>query len=552
MSPIVQTDLKIIWILALGLSSACLLGYIAQRLKLSPILGYLLAGFLIGPRFPGFVADLYISEQLAYIGVTLLMFAVGLQFSWEDLFEVKKIVIPGAILAFISMLLGFFLCILLGETPQVGIIVGAAICVSSTVVLVKVLSDVHLLKTPQGSLVVGWTIVEDMIAIFVLILLPSLTQSGPSEMGSLLTVAKALGWVIIKIIGLGILVYVIGDRFIHMLLKHVARTRSHELFTLLILSVVFVIAIVSSSVFGVSLALGAFIAGTVVAKSHVSEQAAANALPLRDTFAVVFFLSIGMLFNPQAVLDDLPLFFGTLLIILVLRTTLAFFIIRLMKYPVAVALTVAIAIGQIGEYSFILAEEGDRLNILPQKVYDIIVACSLISIALNPILFRIFKPLISKPGGSEPLPELAPHPAIKGASRKAIVIGYGPIGQIAVRCLQDNDYDVLIIDHNIDRIELLKQLNFEALFGDAAQPQLLEMAHIEKTQLLVTTLSDAQVTEKIIQTAKQIHPHIQIISRIHWLKDLKQFDDGEIPLVCDEDISSRALEELIYQHIENI
>lgn len=544
-----QPDLKIIWILAIGLSAACFLGYIAERLKLSPILGYLLAGFLIGPQSPGYVADLYISEQLAYIGVTLLMFAVGLQFTWKDLFEVKKIVIPGAILALISMLLGFFLCIFLGETSQVGIIIGAAICVSSTVVIVKVLSDQNLLQTLQGNMVIGWTIVEDLVAIFVLILLPTLTQPLSADNGAILTIVTSLGWVVLKILGLGVLIYFVGDRLVQFLLKRVARTRSHELFTLLILSVVFVIAIVSSSVFGVSLALGAFIAGTVVAKSHVSEQAAANALPLRDTFAVVFFLSIGMLFNPVAILDNLPLFFGTLFIILILRTSLAFVIVRLMKYPIAVALTVAIAIGQIGEYSFILAEEGDRLKILPQTVYDIIVACALISIALNPILFRLFKPYITQPVLTEPLKEESSDQDTHRSSPRAIVVGYGPIGQTAVRCLQDNGYNVLIIDRNVDRVEQLKELHFEALFGDASQPQLMAMAHLEKAQLIVTTIPDVQVTEAIIQTAQHLNPDIQIISRIHWKEDLKKFEKGDIPLICDEEISSQALEDLILRHI---
>lgn len=544
-----QPDLKVIWILAIGLSCACLFGYIAQRLKLSPILGYLLAGFIMGPHFPGYVADAYISEQLAYIGVTLLMFAVGLQFSWKDIIDVKKIVLPGAIsLALLSILLGFLLSISLGETARAGLIIGAAICVSSTVVIVKVLADQELLHTPQGHIVVGWTIVEDLIAIFVLILLPTLTLPIAARDGSVLNLFSSLGIVVLKIVGLGIFVYFLGGKLIRILLKYVARTRSHELFTLLILSVVFVIAIVSSSFFGVSLALGAFIAGTVVAKSHVSQQAAANALPMRDTFAVVFFLSIGMLFNPIAVLNNLPLFFGTLFIILILRTVLAFSIVKLMKYPLAVALTVAIAIGQIGEYSFMLIEEGDRLNILPHNAYDIIVACALISIALNPILFQFFKRFTSQRLTTDPITDLSPPPKATW-KRKAIVVGFGPIGQAAVQCLQDHGYDVLIIDRNVDCVEQLKQLHFEALFGDATQLQLMEMAHLKTRELIVTTTPDLQVTQAIIQTAQHLNPDIKIISRVHWKEDLKHFENADIPVVCDEEVSAQGLVNVILKYI---
>lgn len=550
-----SSNLSVIWIFAIGLSCACLFGYIAQRLKLSPILGYLLAGYLIGPFSPGYVADLYISEQLAYIGVTLLMFAVGLHFSWKDILAVKNIVVPGAIsLAILSITFGFLLSIGLQETVNASIVIGAAICVSSTVVIVKVLTDQDLLHTPQGHIVVGWTIIEDLIAICVLVFLPTLAslQEEATAFNPLFTIS----FIILKILGLAIFVYFIADRVVQHLLKCVARTRSHELFTLAILSIVFVIAMGSSYLFGVSLALGAFIAGTVVGKTNVSQQAAANALPMRDAFAVIFFLSIGMLFNPSALLDNLPLFFGLLFIILILRTSLAFAITKLFKYPVAVAATVAIAIGQIGEYSFILVEESTRLDIIPDKIYDVVVACSLITIALNPLLFRLFKPITT---GKTTLTSLKNLPQAELSkivepnvpmNLKTIVIGYGPVGQAAANFLEEKGYHVLIIDRNVDTIERLKkQSPSKALFGDARQMQIMEIANLQTVQLIVITPSELKSTEEIVQTVRHLNPYIKIIARTRFKNDMSHFENIDVPLACDEEASSKAMIDLITNYI---
>lgn len=389
--------LTIIWLLAIGLGLACLFGYLTQKIKQSPIIGYLFAGYLIGPNFPGFVADAYIAEQLANIGVTLLMFAVGLNFNWKDLIAVKKIAVPGAlILSTISILAGTFYSMYLGESLIAGFVVGLAICVSSTVVIVRVLSDQGLLHTKQGHIVVGWTIVEDLISVFGLLLLPALVPAQTTTDGTTLSIIYQVVWVLAKIVILGLLVYLFGERIIDKILKVIAKTKSHELFTLAVLSIAFLIAILSSFLFGVSIALGAFIAGTIVGKTEMSQQAAANALPMRDAFAVIFFLSVGMLFSPLAVMNNLPLFFGVLMILLVLRPLLAFLIVKIAKYPQAIAFTVALAISQIGEYSFILAEEGSQLKVLPDNAYDILVASAFITIGLNPILFQLFQSFCHK------------------------------------------------------------------------------------------------------------------------------------------------------------
>lgn len=542
-------DLKIIWILAIGLSVACGAGYLAQRLKLSPILGYLLAGYLIGPNSPGFIADQSISDQLANIGVTLLMFAVGLNFNWKDINAVKKIVVPGAVtLSLLSILAGIFLSVFLGETVTAGFVVGVAICVSSTVVIVRVLTDQHLLHSKQGHLVVGWTIIEDLVSVFGLILLPSLVYSSASNSSPFLSISYSVLIVLLKISLLGLIVYFIGERLIEKILKIIARTRSHELFTLAILACVFLIAVGSSYFFGISLALGAFIAGTVVGKTELSHQAAANALPMRDAFAVIFFLSVGMLFNPIAVQNNLPLFLGILVILLVFRPFMAFFILKIAKYPSYVGFTVALAISQIGEYSFILAEEGSRLKILPDNAYDIIVACALISIALNPILFQIFKSQthpkkhnIPKDDSDISLSTLYQIESPKESFLpRAMVIGYGPVGRAATDYLS-NKYQVLVIDQNIDTISNPKGKNIEMLFGDATQLQLLERANIENTQMVVITTPDIHTTALVIDAVQHANPNAEIIARVNFKADFEKIKYENIPVICDEEAAAEKM-----------
>jgi CPA2 family monovalent cation:H+ antiporter-2 len=543
-------ELKIIWLLAIGLGLACFFGYIAQKAKQSPIIGYLLAGFLIGPNFPGFVADVYISEQLANIGVTLLMFAVGLSFNWKDLIAVKKIALPGALfLSTISIAAGTIYSLYLGESWISGFVVGLAICVSSTVVIVRVLTDQGLLHTQQGHIVVGWTIVEDLISVFGLLLLPALAPTQASVDTSNLNITYQILWVLLKITMLGFFVHLFGEKIIEKLLKIIARTRSHELFTLAILASTFLIAIGSSYLFGVSLALGAFIAGTIVGKTEMSHQAAANALPMRDAFAVIFFLSVGMLFSPLAVMNNLSLFFGILIILLLIRPVIAFFIVKLANYPITTALTVALAIAQIGEYSFILAEEGSQLGILPDNAFDVLVASAFITIGLNPLLFQIFRTFFKGHSRSlkkdkDLLKELSvefldePKHGKSLFLPRAVVVGFGPIGQKISKHLLKKGYYVLIIDQNIDTISSLKGKEFETIFGDATQFHILEKAQIDQTKLLVISIPDLSATQSIIQIARNTNPFIQIIARLRFKSDLIHNHWEGIPIICDEEVTS--------------
>lgn len=438
----------------------------------------------------------------------------------------------------------------MGEHLIAGFVIGLAICVSSTVVIVRVLADQGILHTKQGHIVIGWTIVEDLISVFGLLLLPSLASVSTSGGNQVLDVLYPILWVLLKIVILGLLFYFAGKKLIEMILKVVARAKSHELFTLAILSITFSIAIASSYIFGISLALGAFIAGTIVGGTDMSHQAAANALPMKDAFAVIFFLSVGMLFSPFVVFSNLPLFFGILMILLVLRPLLAFLIIRMANYPAAVAFAVALAISQIGEYSFILAEEGSSLRILPDNAYDILVACSFVTIGVNPILFHFFGPLCNKHlkaasenEAKEISKELMDAQKQKGSSflPRVIVIGFGPVGQDACKYLLARGYHVLIIDQNIDTISSLKDNEIETIFGDAAQVHILEKGQIDNACLVVITIPDYIGAQSIIQAVREITPFVPIIARAHFKADLKSSGADDISAVCDEEAVSEKL-----------
>ena len=371
-------QLKIVLILTFGFGLASLFGYIAQRLKFSPILGFLLGGYLIGPFSPGFVADLELSEQLAEIGVILMLFGVGIHFKWQDLVNVKDIAIPGALIqTFVTTVFGALAVYGLGWSLESGIIIGISIGVASTVVMVRVLSDNHLLETQEGHIAIGWLVVEDIMTVAFLILIPTFKEASQDGNIAISTVALSIGNVLLKFALLALFMFTVGRRFVVFVLVHVARLRSNELFTLTILALIFLIATSSALVFGTSIALGAFIAGMIIGQTVMRHQASANALPMKDAFAVIFFLTIGMLFNPGAIIDYWAIFLSILAIVLILKPLIAFVLMKFYNYPLFMSLTVAIALAQIGEFSFILAEQTSKLGLLPNDGYDIIIACAL-------------------------------------------------------------------------------------------------------------------------------------------------------------------------------
>jgi monovalent cation:H+ antiporter-2, CPA2 family len=383
-------SLDLILTLTGGLAGALILGYITHRLGLSPIVGYLLAGVVIGPNTPGFVANQHLAEELAEVGVVLLMFGVGLQFHVEELLAVRRVAIPGAIVqSAVATVLGALLMSAFGWSTSGAIVFGIALSVASTVVLIRVLTDNETLQTPTGHIAVGWLVVEDLFTVIALVVLPIVfgadKRAGGLGLALLVTGAKVAALVAFAAI--------VGTRVIPKVLDHVARTRSRELFTLAILVLALGIAVGSALVFHVSMALGAFLAGLVVGRSDYAQRAAEEALPLRDAFAVLFFVSVGMLLQPAALLEQRWLVLGTLAVILIGKPIAAFAITWALRYPLVTGLSVAVALAQIGEFSFMLSRVGRDLGLLTVEATNVLVAAAIVSIVLNPILFRAVRPI---------------------------------------------------------------------------------------------------------------------------------------------------------------
>lgn len=534
-------NVQIVMILAVGLALATIFGYISQRAKLSPIIGYLIAGYLIGPYSPGFVADVHVAEQLAEIGVILMMFGVGLHLKWQELVNVKNIAIPGALIqtAF-ATLSGAWITHYYGWSLEAGVVVGLSIGVASTVVMIRILSDNHLIHTIHGYISIGWLIVEDILTVIALLLLPALAASMHGDTISAYNVTVAIGLALLKCCLLIVIMLYIGFKVVSYIFLQVARTKSQELFTLTVLSVIFVVATGSALIFGTSIALGAFIAGLVIGQTEVRHQASANALPLKDMFAVIFFLSVGMLFNPFAIISNFPLFIGVMAIILLIKPLVAFVIVVILKHSVQTALIVAIALAQIGEFSFILLEEALKLNIIPDDAFDIVVACALISIGLNPLLFTACLPLskwYQKKTRTKANSTIDP---LLTLAQKAVIVGFGPIGNNVAKILEQIGIVPVIVDTNVDTITLQKDKRREAIFGDATIQHILEAAHIETASILIITTPDIATTLKIVDSARKLKADIKIIARSLYTTDQQKLRSLNVSVICDEEESKQA------------
>lgn len=516
-------DLHLILTLASGLTAALVLGFVTQKLKMSPLVGYLLAGVLIGPHSPGYVAHAETAAQFAELGVILLMFGVGLHFHLKDLLAVQKIAVPGAlvqILATTAISIGA--ARFLHWSWQAGLVFGLAISVASTVVLTRVLADNRILHTPTGHTVLGWLVVEDIFTILTLVLLPAcLAESG--------SVWWALGETLLKLSALVAFTLLAGQKLIPRLLMYVARTGTRDLFTLAVLVLALGIAVGSAQFFGASMALGAFLAGMVVGQSDFSARAAAEALPLRDAFAVLFFVSVGMLLDPLALLSNWQLLLCTLAIVLLVKPLAALLVVLLLRRPLRQAITVALALAQIGEFSFILSTLGVSLGILSPDVSNAIIAAAIISITLNPLLIPQIPPLmrwLKRHGmGISPLSPLhgenqTPLPA---ADRQhIIVVGYGPIGRNVSRILAQNNIDVTVIEMNIDTVqELRNNRDHAVLHGDATQHEVLVHAHADTAQAIILT-SNAIPAREVLQAAREINPEIQLLVHTTSLREAQQ------------------------------
>lgn len=510
--------LDLILTLTGGLTAALVLGLLTQKLKLSPIVGYLLAGLIVGPFTPGFVANERIAEQCAEIGVILLMFGVGLHFHVKDLLAVRRVVIPGALVIIAATTaLGAVITHWFGWSWPAGIVFGMAISVASTVVLTRVLADHGALHTPIGHIAMGWLIVEDLFTILVLVLLPALFGgAGASAGGVWITLGVALA----KLATLIVFTLFVGQKWIPWMLTHVARTGSRDLFTLAILVLALGIALGSAKFFGASMALGAFLAGMVVGQSEFSARAASDALPMRDAFAVLFFVSVGMLFDPAALAQGWPLMLATLGIVIVGKPLAAFVVVLFFKRPLRSALAISVALAQIGEFSFILAALGKSLKILPPEATNALVFASVISITINPLLYQAIGPIarwLERKRFCRTSPPDAAAPALPEAGG-VVVIGYGPVGRTLSRILRANGLVVVVIEMNLETTRELRAAGQPAIYGDATQREILHHAGIEKAAGLIIAASGMDV-RPVVEAARELNPKIRILTRASYVRE---------------------------------
>jgi monovalent cation:H+ antiporter-2, CPA2 family len=522
-------NIDLILTLTGGLTAALGLGFATQKLRLSPIVGYLLAGILVGPFTPGYVANKDIATQFAEIGVILLMFGVGLHFHLKDLLAVRKIAIPGAVVQIAAATaLGAVVMRMLGWSWTAGIVFGMAISVASTVVLTRVLADNRALHTPTGHIAIGWLIVEDLFTILVLVLLPALFDTGDGSDGR--SIIATFAWALIKLTALVGFALVAGQRIIPWLLGYIARTGSRDLFTLAVLVLALGIAVGSAQLFGASMALGAFLAGMIVGQSEFSARSASEALPMRDAFAVLFFVSVGMLFDPYKIAEDWPLILATLGIVIIGKPLAAVLVVLLFRRPLRSALSIAVALAQIGEFSFILASLALGLNLLPPEATNALVVVSVVSITLNPLLYKCIEPAIRwlEKKGLAMEPKALPTeemPEIDEAAHRVIVLGHGPVGQTLSRILKDNGIQVVVIEMNLKTVQELRAQGELAVYGDASLREVLHHAGIEHADGLIIAASSAPA-DTVVKAARELNPNIRVLTRATYLKESQKLREA--------------------------
>jgi monovalent cation:H+ antiporter-2, CPA2 family len=551
-------NLDLIVTLTGSLAAALALGYATHRLGLSPLVGYLVSGILVGPYTPGFVANRALAEQLAEIGVILLMFGVGLHFHLKELLAVRRVAFPGALAqSLVATVSGAVVARAFGWDWTAGIVFGLALSVASTVVLLRVLTDYRDLHTPTGHIAVGWLVVEDLFTVLVLVLLPALFGGQYTGLGH---VPLTLGIAALKITALVTFTILVGGRIIPWVLEHVAATRSRELFTLTVLVLALGIAVGSAMLFGVSMALGAFLAGMVVGRSDFSLRAASEALPMRDAFAVLFFVSVGMLLDPRHLLAAPGLVAATLGIILLGKPLAALGIVLLLGYPVKVALAVAVALAQIGEFSFILAALGKGLGLLTDAATNTLIAAAIVSITLNPLLYRLIEPVEvwvarqrrlwgerTAHAGTRLPPDVLPtrdSTSTLSLHHRAVVVGYGPVGQTVTRLLRENGIVPTVIELNRDAVRRLRDAGVAAVYGDASHRETLEGAGVDRAGSLILSAAGMRASAEVIRLARELNPAIRILARavyVHELPALRQAGaedvfagEGEVALAVTE------------------
>jgi CPA2 family monovalent cation:H+ antiporter-2 len=533
------TQMPLLTTLAAGVLCAWVLGIVTRRLGLSPIVGYLLAGIAIGPHTPGFVGDSALAQQLAELGVILLMFGVGLHFHLKDLWAVRRIAIPGAILqsaaatAAAAGILAAF-----GWPVSSGLVIGMAMSVASTVVLLRVLADRGMVASPAGHVAVGWLIVEDILTVIALVIVPMMASGATDGSGADADAARpwwvTVAWALAKLAALVAIVLLGGSRAVPWILEQVAKLRSRELFTLTVLVLSVAIAVISGAVFGASMALGAFLAGIVVGQSPTSHQAAADALPMRDAFAVLFFVSVGMLVDPAFVVAKPGLVLGGLAVVMAVKPLVALAIVALLGHPVRTALVAAIGLAQIGEFSFILGQVASDHGLLHEGGMDLLVTVAMISITANTLLFRSVDRieraiqrvpwlwnLLDGRHARRAAAATSPVPAggDAGTGPRAIIVGYGPVGRLVDALLTEAGFRTVVVEMNIDTVRALSRQGRAAVYGDASRAEVLESAGLRGAVHLAITLGDPGCVPGIVRAAREANEQVDIIARARYLSE---------------------------------
>jgi len=550
--------------MAAAFTAAWVMGIITQKLRLSPIVGYLLAGVAIGPFTPGFVGDPTLAPQLAEIGVILLMFGVGLHFHLKDLLAVRTVAVPGAVgQSLVATILGVVVAMAFGLPFKLGLVLGMATAVASTVVLIRGLSDNKMLDTPHGHVAVGWLIVEDIFTVVLLVLIPALgtgtdaaaaggASGSPLWLTLLIALAKLGAMVAVLLVG--------GAKLVPWIMVQVARLRSRELFTLTILVMAIATAAGSAYVFGASMALGAFLAGMVVGQSPVSQQAGADALPLRDAFGVLFFASVGMLFDPTFILREPLLVAASLAIIMIGKPLAALVIVAVMGYPLRTGLTVALGLAQIGEFSFILSDVARQHGLMNEAGHNVIVACAILSISVNPFLFRLIAPLEAAIQRSPRLGRLlnrrtqqregrmnaaAEELIERSAEPLAVIVGYGPVGKSVDDILRKDGTRTVVVDLNMDTIQELTKAGRAAIFGDAFNIEVMHAALGPATYVIIT-LPHAANRDPLIAAAKLINPNVKVFVRARYIREREELEQVGADAACFEEVEAAvALAKLV-------
>jgi monovalent cation:H+ antiporter-2, CPA2 family len=534
---------SLITTISAGLGLALILGFLAAKVKLPPLVGYLVAGIIIGPATPGFVADVELTGQLAEIGIMLMMFGVGLHFSLDDLLAVRRIAIPGAIVQIgVATALGALVARLWGWSLGPSLVFGMSLSVASTVVLLRALEARGVLNSLNGQIAVGWLVVEDLAVVLILVVLPALAAFGVSAEGTEAgNLWASLGWTLAKVVAFVVIMLVVAKRVLPRMMWLVASTGSRELFTLAIISAAVGVAYLAAKLFSVSFALGAFFAGMMMRESPLSHRAAEESLPLRDAFSVLFFVSVGMLFEPQVVIEAPLKLLAVIGIIMVGKTIAAIVLVLMFRYPLNTALTVGASLAQIGEFSFILAALGVSLGLLPAEGQSLILAGALISISLNPLAFATIEPaqrwirarsqLARRfERSDDPLAELPASVDPAMLTGHVTIVGYGRVGRRVVESLRAKGITCVVAEQNRELVERLREQGVHAVSGDAADPAVLIQAHVARAGVLVLAISDTLNVRKMVETARTLNPRVEVVLRTH--------SDEEARLLAEENLGT--------------